>query len=69
MNIRKKLFCLLSVIMTVLAVSPIQANALTEPKYDTGDNSTVLIIAIVAIAVAALVIVLLTLFGNKKNKK
>ncbi len=35
----------------------------------TGDNSTVLIIALAAIGVAALVIVVLTLFGSKKNKK
>jgi len=70
MSIRKKLFCLLSVITAVFTVSTITAYAANaQENFVTGDNSALLIIAIAAIAVAALVVVILLLTGNKKNKK
>ncbi len=60
----------ISVIMTALMLCPISANALGYPKtFATGDNSTLLIVALVGIVVAALVVVILLLFGKKKNKK
>ena len=70
MSMKKKLICLLSVVMAISAVCTITANAANaQQNFATGDNSTVLVIAIAAIAVAALVIVILLFTGNKKNKK
>jgi len=70
MSIKKKLFCLLSAVMTIFSLCPVTANAANaQQNFDTGDNSPVLIIAIAAIAIAALVVVILLAVGNKKNKK
>jgi len=70
MSIKKKLYCLLSMMTAILFLCPITANAASaQQNFDTGDNSTVLILAIVAIAVAALVVIILLAVGNKKNKK
>ena len=67
---KKKLISLLSVLMTVIMLCPISANALESAKtFSTGDNATALIVALVGIVVAALVVVILLLLGNKKNKK
>ena len=67
---KKKFISLISVIMTVIMLCSVSANAL-EPTnaFATGDNSTILIVALVGIVVAALVVVVLLLLGNKKNKK
>ncbi len=70
MSVRKKLFCLLSVITAIFAAPTVTAYAANaQENFATGDNSALLIIAIAAIAVAALVVVILLLTGNKKNKK
>ena len=67
---KKKLISLFSVLMTVIMLCPVSANALESAKnFATGDNSTILIVALVGIVVAALVVVILLLLGNKKNKK
>lgn len=67
---KKKFISLISVIMTAIMLCSISANALEPTKtFATGDNSTVLIVALVGIVVAALVVVILLLLGNKKNKK
>lgn len=70
MRFKNKLLSFLSVIATALTVCSVNVGAASpETSFATGDNSTILIIAFIGIGAAALVIVLLTLFGNKKNKK
>ena len=67
---KKNLISLISAIMTALMLCPVSANALgTAKTFSTGDNSNLLIIALVGIVIAALVVVILLFFGNKKNKK
>ena len=69
MSIKKKLICLLAIIITISAICTMTVNAANaQQNFATGDNSTILVIAIAAIAVAALVIVILLLTGKKKNK-
>ncbi len=69
MSIKTKIISVLSMIVTAFSAFSVSANAAAEKNFATGDNSMILILAIVGIGVAALVIVLLTLLGNKKNKK
>ena len=67
---KKKLICLLAIVTAVFAICTVTVNAANaQQNFATGDNSTILVIAIAAIAVAALVIDILLFTGNKKNKK